>query len=236
VLAPTRTAREQAETERAEVAAERRAIEAFIDRVESLSTASRARAGTRSPGMGTVAVETDASDATLATIRSAYRETVMAVDHYETVYGDGLPESLAAEFGPELAVAIGDGAGGAFTPQLRGALLDAAGESRDDRTRFLDTLDAEIESLRAAENAFGELFGRLGDQPEGAPAAPAPGDGIVDRLETIAAGRQERLNRRPDVRRVDGHDLCSYLYADAGWTYPVLAGVARFRAGLGADP
>lgn len=228
VLAPVRNARGRVETERSEVVAERRAIEAFVERVESLSTALRADAGARTPRTGTVALGTNAPDADLAAVRSAYRETIMAVDHYDAAYGDSLPESLAAEFGPELAVAIGDGAGGTFTPQLRGALLEAAAESLDDRATFVEALDGELASLRAAESALEELLERAdrGDERGGA---------AVDGLESIASGRQERLGRRPGVSRMDGHDLCSYLYAGADWTYPVLAGVARFRAALGAE-
>ncbi|MFB6191715.1 MAG: hypothetical protein ABEI11_00155 [Haloarculaceae archaeon] len=236
VLAPVRTARETVEAERAEVIAERRAIEAFVDRVEALSTARGRPTGTgdRVPGTETVALRTEAPGADLAAVRTAYRETVMAVDHYGAVYGDDLPESLAAEFGPELAVAVGDGAVGVLTPQLRGALVEAADESRDDRARFVDTLDGELGSLRAAAESVGDLLARLDGGDGAGPAVPGEGAAVLDRLDAIAARRQERLNRRPEFHRADGHDLCSYLYADADWTYPVLAGVARFRSVLEA--
>jgi hypothetical protein len=227
VLAPVRTARQRVETERAEVAAERRAVGAFRDRVASLSTV--ARTGTdRRPGTGTVTVGANAPGTDLSAVRTAYRETVMAVDHYESVYGDDLPESLAAEFGPELAVAVGDGAGGRLSPQLRSALVAAAEESRDDRAAFLDTLDGEAASLEAAGDAFAELLDRAGEAPDGRTADET----ALDRVESVVAGRQERLNRTPALRRTDGHDLCSYLYEGADWTYPVLVGAARLRATL----
>jgi len=84
-------------------------------------------------------------DARLDRILEGYRETVMAVPHYEEDYGDTLTESIAAELGCETAIAVQRQE--ELSPALRGTLLRQAHAARAARSSYLDLVDAEIEAL-----------------------------------------------------------------------------------------
>jgi hypothetical protein len=216
-LAPLDRAIERAARERREVAAEREAFLAFADRVSSLE-ATRVDAE-----MNAVRSLEPGPDAA-ARARTAYAETVMAVDHYDREYGEPLLEHVANELGATVATALAPDGTSAFTTVVQGTITAAAGRAVASRADLLESTEAELESLRDARD-------RLVDLLDGGDAAcgPVGADDPTGTLEAIAADRQETIHRHHSVSAIDGHDLCEYLYADQPWTYPVLLALSRLR-------
>ena len=168
-----RAARETLRVERRRTVDEREAFEAFRARVKRVSTEATDGDATRlrSDGAGGVAGGTGGIDGfrgpagvgrlsgaddrfvagnPLVAIRDAYAETVMSVPHYEAEYDDTYESSLAAEFGPDLAVALTRES--TLSDRSKSALLSETDEAIAEREGLLDALDSESESIdRAAD-------------------------------------------------------------------------------------
>ncbi|WP_251343490.1 DUF7260 family protein [Haloplanus halophilus] len=212
--------------ERSCVRAEHDAFEAFERRVADFS----AVAASTSPPLLTDPQPTGRS---LERVRSAYEETVMSVPHYQAEYGDTVAESLAVEFGEDLAAALVGGT--ALTPEFREAVRAAADAARQEREEFLGVLDREDASLARAATDLAEVRADL-DALDDRPLSDrtfddlrslweAVGD-VEARIEGVAMRRQETIRgHRGDLPGVPT-DLAEYLYADLPVRYPVLSSVA----------
>jgi len=218
--------------ERATLQDERSALTAFDGRVADLSTV------TVSTGPPLVA-DPRPSGQSLSRLRAAYAETVMATPHYEAEYGDTVAESLAAEFGDDLAAAIIGGTG--LTPELRDAVRAATDAARREREEFLDVLEREADSLATAADDIEALSADL-DTLDDRPLSARSFDDLHDlwtalrdleaRIDGIGIRRQETLrSHRNDLPGVPT-DLCEYLYHDLSASYPVLASLADFGTRL----
>lgn len=137
--------------------AERQAFEAFDRRVRRLARTaeqpSRGTAGGDGVGGATTSVDPFQTDQTTTSttktsIREAYEETVMSVAHYDTEYGDTYEESVSAEFGREIAVALAR-SGRLSTVTLQ-ALLGNVGRAIDERRQLETTVEQEQTSLETA--------------------------------------------------------------------------------------
>jgi len=212
--------------ERASVRAEDDALAAFDRRVAELSTV------TVSTGPPLVA-DPQPSGQSLERVRTAYEETVMSVPHYETEYDDTVAESLAAEFGDDLAAALLGGT--ALTPELRDAVRAATTAARREREGFLDVLDREADSLETAADDIATLRADL-DALDDRPLSARGFDDLHDlwstlrdfegRVDGMSLHRQETIrSHRSDLPGVPT-DLCEYLYAGLPVSYPVLDALA----------
>jgi len=225
VLTPVSTAEGLVETERAEIAAERRAYEEFKTRVAGIDTASAPRvpSSPSQPSSRPGAVERRPQ--WVERIRSAFRETVMGVDHYDEVYGEPLDQHVAAELSAEVAATLQQETDAPFIEPYKRALTAAASDAVDRREAFVDALEAEQESLERGHAVLEEII----ETCDGASVPSRHRAEFEDRLDDLAQTRQETVHRRTAPTRADTHDLCAYLYGDCDWTYPVLTAVARFR-------
>lgn len=221
VLAPLSAARRTVDREVTEVEAERRAFERFGEQVAGVEPASVADP-TDAPTPRTYAVESRSR--AVERVRSAYRATVMSVDHYDDVYGEALDEHVAAELSAEVAAALQPERPTPFTEQAKAVVLAAVRNAVAGRETYLDALDGERDSLTEGRDALEALL----DEQDG-PRVPDwyRGD-FTARLDDVAEARQARLKRRP-VASTDGHELCAALYHEYEWTYPVLTAVTRLR-------
>ncbi|MFC5133330.1 MULTISPECIES: DUF7260 family protein [Haloferacaceae] len=241
-----RDARDALRVERRRTVDEREAFEAFRSRLRGIaaeatptagagptagspamtggtSNPSRFRGGTGSTGPGLVAV------------RNAYQETVMSVPHYEEEYNDTYERSLAAEFSPELAVAL------TREPTLheryRSSLLARTTEAIERREELVDVVESESASVARAREDLSPIvdevttFARRDFEMAdfGALDAYRARLNVLDgTCDEIAARRQrERMDgeRSTNVGEVVS-DVQAYLYRDLPVTYPVLAAVA----------
>lgn len=177
----------------------------------------------------------------LPEVLDAYRETAMAVPHYEEEYDDTLLEHMAAEFGNDVALAVQNGA--VLSPQLKRTLCAAGLQAKQRRERLLAALDAEEESLTASTGALSDVDGTLER------ADPDPDRSrealLTDWHDTQAA--HERTVELLEDRQSDIHEqrhvigdaggpttLYEYVYGGLPSSYPVLSlgttAVERTRA------
>ena len=258
---PLRAARAALRVERRRVVDEREAFRAFRDRVSSVPAADgvarrdapaadgrRGVGGNRLSGGGAWAPTGGAGvpGSGLAAVRDAYRETVMAVPHYEAEYDDTYERSLAAEFGPELAYALTRTAG--FHAEYRRSLLGAVDTAIAERDAFRDALETETESVENAASRLapvrdeieaidGEVRGRADSADATEPASPGFGaldacrarvGALRDDCDRTAARRQRVIaDHDRSLALPDDLDLPTYCYHDLDVSYPVLAAIGR---------
>lgn len=217
--------------ERARLAAERDAFDAFARRIAAIE-ASEARAVV--PASGGIAAATSVrGDDGLDDVQSAYRDTVMDVEHYEADYGEPLAANMAAEFGDGLAFAVVDGE--QLTPQLKSALLSASREASRNRDAFLSTLESEAEALDEAT----AILQAVDDERAGVADAPLTDRSyealvddwrrlgeLADRCRAVASDRQEQLRSLSRASAAPDVDLHDYLYEELPVSHPVLADAA----------
>jgi len=227
-----REATDVVDEERVWVREERDAYESFLDRLGTTPSMDARPTGPQQSVVGTTTVQADR----LNQVRQAYRETVMAVGHYEAEYGDTLPESLRAEFGPELADQLVSGQ--AFTPLVKTQLLAVAHDWRQARDEFLGTLKTEREAFEDARSTLEGVVRTMENVTARLPSEQSLSALIQGhiRLEE-AEGACETLVADRQQQRTDGHtavdaprgsiaDVHSYLYRSMSVTYPVLADTA----------
>ncbi|MFB6155082.1 MAG: hypothetical protein ABEJ22_04245 [Haloferacaceae archaeon] len=221
---------------------EKRAFTDFLARLEALEPREGpnqtpvAASATGDGGLSTLTGIGDVATDDLRAVRTAYRETVMSVPHYESDYDDTLAENVRAEFGGELARYVTGGGG--LTPVVYGALREESERARTERVRFLAVLRRERESLQQAEATLNEcerraveLADRL-DEGTSTGALEAAGEELRElerRCGAVSEARQETIHTRSVTRLsgVDGDSLTGYLYSSCDSTCPVLADVAQ---------
>lgn len=232
VREPLRAARTRLEREEGELHAERVAFERFAEKVATITpSATSGQAATIGQPVvagGPATVTDDHAGEKRGEVREAYRETVMAVDHYEAVYDEPLLVNVAGELSSDIAESLRDDTGVALTEQLRAMIRAAATDAAERRVEFRTRVDEERESIEDARETLRDIVDAL--DSSGLPAWYRPA--FEDELDELARRRQRRLQSRAAYRR-DGHDLCAYIYADEEWTYPVLTAIARLRNSVG---
>ena len=240
LFAPRANVRAAMEAIRAEydaIVAEQEALSAFTSRVEALSTAGPAST-VEGGGVGVVGA-TNGGPGGMADLRDAYRETVMAVEHYDRDYGESFPVNIANEFGDGVAGAVL--ANDTLSPQVKRAVIASAEEGTTRRDRYLDTLDAERERLTEAGDALDTAANRCseldGDRLrrrsfENLQRRFERLDAERETLESVLERRQEQVQEGVTFgwQRRDSESVYRYLYRDIDATYPVLADGTRVLA------
>lgn len=216
------------EDEHDRLIAERDAFRHFAEEVETVE----ARVG-RTVGTATVVAQSGDGRQALQSIRQRYRETVMAVPHYESEYEESLHENVAAEFDRKLATAVTDGQH--FSPQLKQLLIHQARLVARDREELRTTIQRERESLAEPESLLRETERSLRETRDGA-LRERSFSGLVgvERSLRRAIEQCEQIleDRQSDIHRIEADWGCSdrsylypYLYADLEVTYPALNAV-----------
>lgn len=214
--------------ERRRTTAERDAFKTFARRVQRLQTATITNTTT-------VLIERTQDDGPEAVL-DAYRETVMAVPHYEEEYDKRAHADVAEEFGPEIAAALAE-SGGLDGSTKRAVLLAAAGSHRS-REALLEALDSEsgsidsvapqlrtiaddLESISSIDFDT-ETFGALD-------AYRCRIDTLREKCDAIAATRQDTVQhyRNTIVGTGDVISVPEYLYQHFDHTFPILAYIAE---------
>lgn len=229
---------EVVDREREIIADERTSFQRFHARLSKVeprrSAAVTATAGT--VGGASVSMHAESPvDASLQSVRTAFRETVMDVPHFADEYGDSLEESLATEFGVEVAAQVVDGT--QLTPVLYRTLSQGAMTAVRDRKSFQQTLARERDSLLEIRSGLDECERRVAAAEERLGEAPSSRDfGALDeRLaaieETCTAlvdERQSLVHGRSGVNLsgVTGTSLMTYLYGEGEASCPALAALA----------
>ena len=230
------------EAETALLQRERDAFERFLrraDRVQVSATAGGAVGGDGPEGSGAAPVQStlvtgDTPDG-LEELRTAYRETVMAVSHYDREYGESFAEHTAAELGETVAAQLVSGA--APAPVVKRAVIGAADAARDSRRGLVAVLARERDSLRAVEADLGEIERTAYELGREVSRATRSGELAAIDAELEAAERRctDLLNRRQEllhgrstaaISGVEADSLVQYLYAGLETRCPGLTDIA----------
>jgi len=234
-LAPLETAHDVVTTERDQLRAECTAFETFAERLERLDAQASAAppAGSAHQSLVTARAENDG----MCRLRTAFRETIMAVSHYNAIYDEPLLVHVEGELGPDIATVMGSD--GSLTPAVTQAVSAAVQKGIDNRTAVLELVDTELDSLATARSDLATVAMALRDHS----TADDVGSGAeVDSLatveqccRTVVEDRQALVQNRQVSPLIDGHDLCAYLYGDVErWTYPVLSVAASLQQDIDA--
>lgn len=219
------------------VGAERRAFESFLDRLEDCEPATQPAGATGSladSGVTSTLVGQSATSGGARQVPTAYRETVMAVPHYDSEYDDSLVESMRTEFGDDLASYVVSGTD--LPPPVYDRLVAATERVIEDRDTFLSALQRERTSLEHVRDELTEIrrLAGLDDGTENGPdATPSRSDERVrdleSRCESLSVRRQERIHSRSvaDISGVAEDSLTTYLYAELEATCPTLLSIAE---------
>ena len=226
----TDTALNRVRRERGEVERECQAFRRFRQRIRNLETRTPQ---IEQPSIGMHQGLSYAERSVRDVIEPCYRETVMAVDHYDDVYADSFEVSISAEFGTDVLIQISEAS--SFSPVIKQRLLDAAQRCIDSRRIFLETLEDEHATLTDAQSTVrgiretvveiddGELHSLLVAQLT---SRYETLQSLTDECEEWLQRRQEQLHARRVERssdECDHSDLCSYLYDTLEVDHPILA-------------
>ncbi|MFW5938264.1 MAG: DUF7260 family protein, partial [Halanaeroarchaeum sp.] len=148
-----RDAKADCRRERARVLDEREAFEEFADRVSSFepAPADSAAMAFDGPVAGVRTVDRMGSDdVKLRRVLAAYRDTVMSLPHYGREYEETIPQSLAAELGPDTATALASNR--TLSAGAQSALVRRSRQAVDARSSLADAIGAELDALHAVES------------------------------------------------------------------------------------
>lgn len=216
------------------ICAERDAFEAFLARLNRIQVDGQDT--TQMDGAPTALTALDASTWTnLQSIQRAYRETVMAVPHYEREYGDTLRENLTVELGETVATYVMDGQ--ILSPMCRDTLRQATVQCVDERGDFLRLLRKERESLDSIADELNDIEGRAIELNNRIDAGTTSAQlaSIDEKLQytkqrcgDLATRRQEQIHNRRNIQfsGIDSISLSQYLYTDMETVTPALTDIA----------
>ena len=253
-LAYVRTATEACRSERRRVLNEREAFEEFADRVADLdpvpAESSAVAAGGSPTGLHQTVGSGNAADVTLRQVVSIYKETVMSASHYGAEYDETVPESMAAELGPDTTTSLATN-GTLFAPAQR-ALADRAHEAAAARTRLADAIESELDALSDAETELTAIDRRRRQSTQHLAEVDIDEAGaaidvwyrladLEAEAEDLAAERQRRVHE-PSIRAdhalwdTDEMAFYEYLYHDADVPrHPLLSEITDLIAAIRED-
>lgn len=136
-----KAALDEIDDEREFTNAELEALEAFAADVRSMTVHGGTVTGTNAAVLAKSGTEAEK----LGEIRTRYRETMMSIPNYDSVYDEGITESFTAEFGEDLATVVTNGT--QFNRPVQQLLLRQVSSSVIERERHLDTLATERRSV-----------------------------------------------------------------------------------------
>lgn len=220
-------ARSACDEERERVAAELRAFERFGERVRAFSPRSQTPASTFTDGAvlargGSGGASGPPPD--LERVREAYRETAMAVEHFEQDYDETLAEHARAELGPDAGGALAEGRD--LTPGLQRVLADRAAAAVDQRRSLLDRLAEEDETLEADAHRLSTTLAESADLVRGLGNEYGDLEARWRRLETLEGKVRDRTTERSRRTRDTDATVPTYLYERFPVPDPVLADAA----------
>jgi hypothetical protein len=224
---------ERADAEATAVAAKSDGLEAFTERLESLSTTQLQEAATQ-----TVGGQLTSSGGTdrRAKVRTAFAETV--VPHTEA---ESTLTALRVELGDAVALALAPTTQTALTPELRTQLLTASRTRQRELAVTEQALREELEQVESAAEMTTELVEWLRSVDEtplsdlGFPALRRRHERLCERaqqLRELSETRQSFLHGTTSSDATVGvrnRDLVTSVYEDFSVSYPVLSTVCQLH-------
>jgi len=234
-------ARTRVGVEREAVSAKLDAFDAFIDRVEDLSTeASRPSAPGNTATAGTL-VRTESTADRCRAVRTAFAETVRPHSVADVDESESLLETIQNELSDAVAVALAPTTDASFSPELKRAIVSEAATRRAETAALRRALNREATHLESADEAVEEITDWIVDADE----TPLTDLGFEelrhrhetlarhrDRCEELAMGRQEFLKKTTNQNAEAGirhRSLVPYIYQEFPMDHPLLVTVARLN-------
>jgi len=229
-------------TELETIQTETNAFESFLMNVRRLEPTGSVSLGTG----GTLATATSFTGFDPAAIRQAYRETILAMAHYDSEYGEHLLDNVEIEFGESVRAVLESEM--ALPPMTVGVIETAAEQAVTERQDFSRVLSEELESLERIRDQLGDIEARFHELTEAIDQPDSPSSDDRNRLETLAkecqtlsVDRQETLHHRsaPYISGIGDRSLVAYLYHDCEHQFPALIEIAdvagRINSRLGRE-
>ena len=214
-------------TEESQIQAEIDAFEDFLDRLDEIPPHPyRTDGGSL---RGTVHSQSHSSCTFPNAVQEAYRETVLAVDHWEDEYGEKTAlESINNEFSPEVAAGL---AGGSemWSQPLWDQLKSASEEAIETRQQAYSLITAEQQQLKKLHNSLAEVGEELAAIERDEFAFSECTDrltSIQQQLDELTSDQQSYLRQR---NRSNEKLFTTFVYADLDTEYPGLAALATTR-------
>ena len=178
-----------------------------------------------------VATSNIATD-TIAAVRTAYQETFMSLPFYEEEYDELYVESLSAEFGEDIAIALTRAE--CFTPAVRSSLFEQIDVALEEREQGLDICRRERNSTEMAHEEIAPIveehnsIARVEFEQQSYEQLQFYRDRCLrqqEHCDTIARRRQNTLNRRREEYDFGGENstFCLYLYKNLESAHPILS-------------
>lgn len=215
--------------------AERDAFDDFLARLADISTDHLDVSPTDVGTAGATVVDQSQPTSNLEAVRTAYRETVMAVPHYESEYGESFVEHLGAEVDATLASQIAHGT--VLTEPVLAALRAATEDGRSNRHDLIAELQRERDSLTQVVSTLTEIerqTHRIGTQlpADTQDSLGAELTALETRCADLANTRQQTIHGRAATAwsGVDEDSLLRYLYADLETETPALSAIGSCLA------
>ena len=169
-------------------------------------------------------------------VRTAYKETVMSVSHYEDEYSDTYPLSIKEEFGTDIAIALTKSSN--FTPASKSALLDSIQASINERKRLRDVVLSEKESITTAHDSLYIITRNINEISNhefkhldfGAlDAYRAQTTVLLEKCDQIGLTRQDKIDKIQNKMSVDtpGLNIHEYFYQSLSTNYPILSAIGK---------
>ena len=216
--------------ERSEIECECQAFRRFRQRIHSLEFQSPQ---IEEPSLKMQEVCFESGRSVRDVIEPHYRETVMALDHYDDVYDDSFEASLSAEFGVDVELLLTEAT--TFSPLVKRGLLDAAQQCTGNRQVFLEMLDDEYVTLKETQSRVHKIQQTVSeiDEEQLHTLSPTQQTDRYETLQSLKADCEEWLQRRQEqihdrrsknapVER-GSSDLHPYLYSSLDVSYPILS-------------
>lgn len=209
------------ESELCVIDAEAEAFASFRRRLHRLEPAATASVGVG----GSLVASSSSAGIDPASVRAAYRETVMAMDHYERDYGESLIENVDVEFGSTVRQLLAGDV--PISPMQRGVIDSAAERALDERTQFKRALVGERDSLETVEARLGDVERRLHDVrdvPLNDPGRQSTLRELASTCQELAADRQRSVHQgpAPKIAGIGEKTLTTFLYEDQDYQFPAL--------------
>lgn len=224
---PIRSAISELEDDCKFTRAERDAFYTFRDAIQSLPTQPT---GIHLGMETTLSTPISAQDTQIETVRQKYKDSVMDISGYCSVYDESLAEHMSAELGRNVASAVcGDNR---FTQPIKTLLIANSTKAAKERERYLETLAVErdavlsyndqIRTNRTAitNNDLDELrsrqFDNLVNEIEQIESA-------ISTYEQLLENRQQEIHNRDPRSLHDNMKLHLYLYRPLDTDFPVVS-------------
>jgi hypothetical protein len=161
----------------------------------------------------------------------------MSVPHYEQEYGEPLSRHMANELGRTVAAAVCNDT--PLTSYMRNQIEAAAVEACNRRSTVLVLFRVESRALKGYREDLNDVITLVRDHLKATAERKEhyetqPITKARQQLETVVDRRQEQLQKDTPPESLEYHELCSYLYEEEDWTYPVLRSAAVITRDLAA--